>query len=242
MKIRLVLLILAFAATSAHSQNFIQHLQTKAPSGATVTVHEDAKIDELINNTSKPTTPTTPTATATKPKIESHVEKKVGIPEKRETPAKHHSTTTTNETKPRTTAQQQVETEKRHTNANDTPSIKTITADKAAEEDNDEDMEIATVDLRKKVMRKSYKVTGYRVQVFAGGNSRQDRLKAERIGNDVKMNFPDQPVYTHFYPPRWICRIGNFRSYSEANSILRQVKRLGYGQACIVKGKISVQY
>ncbi len=39
------------------------------------------------------------------------------------------------------------------------------------------------VDMRKKVMRKSYKVTGYRVQVYAGGNSRNDRLKAEQTGN-----------------------------------------------------------
>ena len=34
-----------------------------------------------------------------------------------------------------------------------------------------------TVDMHKKVM-KGYKVNGYRVQVFAGGNSRNDRLKA----------------------------------------------------------------
>jgi hypothetical protein len=66
--------------------------------------------------------------------------------------------------------------------------------------------------MRKKVMRKSYKVTGYRVQAFAGGNSRNDRLKAEQTGNQLKVHFPEQPVYVHFYSPRWICRMGNFRS------------------------------
>ena len=88
----------------------------------------------------------------------------------------------------------------------------------------------------------SYKVNGYRVQVFAGGNSRNDRLKAERIGNAIKMRYPDQPVYVHFYSPRWICRVGNFRSLEEARKMLAKVKAMGYRQACLVKGKITVQY
>ena len=91
-------------------------------------------------------------------------------------------------------------------------------------------------------MRNSYKVNGYRVQVFAGGNTRNDRIKAEQARDKMKAAFPDQPIYTHFYSPRWICRMGNYRSYEEANRILKKVKALGYSQACIVKGKISVQY
>jgi len=98
------------------------------------------------------------------------------------------------------------------------------------------------VDTRKKVMGKSYKVNGYRVQVFAGGNTRLDRQKAEKIGNDMKFKFPDVPVYVHFYSPRWICRVGNYRTYEEAHSMLLEVRKLGYKQASVVKGKISVQY
>lgn len=93
---------------------------------------------------------------------------------------------------------------------------------------------------RKKVPNKSYKATGYRVQVFAGGNTRADRQKAERIGNALKSYFPEVPVYVHFYSPRWICRIGNYRSYEEAHKALQEVKGLGYKQATIVKGKITV--
>ena len=111
---------------------------------------------------------------------------------------------------------------------------------KAAE--NDENFDIPTVDMRKKVMRGSHKVTGYRVQAFAGGNSRADRVKAEKIGNMIKMRFPDLPVYVHFYSPRWICRVGNFRSQSEAMRVLRQVRAMGCKGACMVKGKITVQY
>ena len=98
-----------------------------------------------------------------------------------------------------------------------------------------------TVDMHKKVM-KGYKVNGYRVQVFAGGNSRNDRLKAERTGENIKSTFPDEPIYVHFYSPRWICRMGNYRTYEEAHEVLRRVKQLGYDSAIIVKGKITVQY
>jgi len=104
----------------------------------------------------------------------------------------------------------------------------------------DDEMSIPTVDMRKKVMRGSRKVTGYRVQAFAGGNTRADKMKAQQAGNDIKMRFPDQPIYVHFYSPRWICRVGNYRSLGEAQKMLRAVKKMGYKSATIVKGKITV--
>ena len=91
-------------------------------------------------------------------------------------------------------------------------------------------------DMSKKVMKNSYKVTGYRVQAFTGGNTRRN------IGDAIKMKFPEQPVYVHFYSPRWICRVGNFRTYEEAHAMLMEIREMGYKQASIVKGKISVQY
>ena len=97
-------------------------------------------------------------------------------------------------------------------------------------------------DMSKKVMKNSYKVTGYRVQAFAGGNTRSDRQKAESVGNAIKRRFPEQPIYVHFYSPRWICRVGNFRTYEEAHAMLVEIREMGYKQASIVKGKISVQY
>lgn len=96
-------------------------------------------------------------------------------------------------------------------------------------------------DGRKKIM-KGYKVNGYRVQVYAGGNSRDSRVKAERIGKEINTLFPGTPVYVHFYSPRWICRMGNYRTYEEASEVLREVKNLGYSSAIIVKGKITVPY
>lgn len=89
---------------------------------------------------------------------------------------------------------------------------------------------------------RTYKTTGYRIQVYAGGNSRKDRQKAEETGNELRMLFPTESVYVHFYSPRWICRMGNFRSYEEANQHLQEVKKLGYSAATIVKGKITIPY
>ncbi len=98
-----------------------------------------------------------------------------------------------------------------------------------------------TVDTTKKLMH-GVKVNGFRVQAFAGGNSRADRQKAERIGNDIKSHFSNVPVYVHFYSPRWICRVGNYRTYEEAHQMLMSLRSLGYTQATIVKGKITVAY
>ena len=97
-------------------------------------------------------------------------------------------------------------------------------------------------DMSNKVMKNSYKVTGYRVQAFAGGNKRNDRQAAENVGNAIKRRLPEQPIYVHFYSPRWICRVGNFRTYEEAHAMLVEIREMGYKQASIVKGKISVQY
>ena len=91
-------------------------------------------------------------------------------------------------------------------------------------------------DGRKKIMKGGYKINGYRVQVYAGGNSRDARIKAERIGREINSLFPGEPVYVHFYSPRWICRMGNYRTYEEAHQQLRAVKNLGYSSAIIVKG------
>ena len=98
-----------------------------------------------------------------------------------------------------------------------------------------------TEEPRKKVL-KGYKANGYRVQIFAGGNSRDARVKAERTGREINSLFPGEPVYVHFYSPRWICRMGNYRTYEEAHQMLNAVKKLGYKSAIIVKGKITVPY
>ena len=102
--------------------------------------------------------------------------------------------------------------------------------------------EPVVIDNRRKVMVGGYKINGYRVQVYAGGNSRDARIKAERVGKEINALFPGEPVYVHFYSPRWICRMGNYRTYEEAHQMLMSIRKLGISGASIVKGKITVQY
>ncbi len=102
-----------------------------------------------------------------------------------------------------------------------------------------ENDETEPVETQKKATQK---ITGYRVQAFAGGNSRKDRLTAESIRNNIKSQIPNVAVYVHFYSPRWICRVGNFRTYEEAHQMMVRLQNMGYKQASIVKGKITVTY
>lgn len=142
-------------------------------------------------------------------------------------------------TKTTTTQQKPTETQQKTT---EKPAEKKELEPKAvAVEHHDTTTIDAPEEIQKKIM-KGVKVAGYRVQVFAGGNTRNDRVKAERIGSEIKSLFPGVPVYVHFYSPRWICRMGNYRTYEEAHAVLERVKNNGYQSAIIVKGKIIVQY
>ena len=95
-------------------------------------------------------------------------------------------------------------------------------------------------DSRKKVMSNSKHATGYRIQVFAGANTRADRAKAQEMGAKVKTQIPGQPVYVHFYSPRWCCRFGNFRNQEDANKMLKKIKKMGFKNACVIKTTITV--
>lgn len=84
------------------------------------------------------------------------------------------------------------------------------------------------------------RVTGFRVQVFEGGNTKKDRQEAERISNLIKADFPEVPVYVHFYTPHWICHVGNYADYSEASKMMEELHRKGFANATIKKSKVTV--
>ena len=83
-------------------------------------------------------------------------------------------------------------------------------------------------------------IDGYKVQAFAGGNTREDRKKAERTASSIRAQFPNVAVSAHFYSPRWVCRVGNYRTREEAQHMLSALKNLGYSQAHIVRTKVTV--
>ncbi len=201
----------------AEAQTFLEHLQKKETDKASVTVSQSKVIDELVNG---------------KPQLNESVKQQIKpITEKKSLaqPEVGKPTKIEGHLAPEVVHKTKVEAHKNES------TIKTDT-------ESGNEMNIPTVDLRKKVMRKSYKTIGYRVQVYAGGNSRADRQRAENIRERLKQELPNEPIYTHFYSPRWICRIGNYRSYEEAARMLDTVKKMGYKQASIVRGDISVQY
>ena len=57
---------------------------------------------------------------------------------------------------------------------------------------------------------KVIKSSGYRVQVYAGNNTRQAKNEAYSVASNIKERFPDLPVYTR--PCRFGRRAGDFRS------------------------------
>ena len=217
-----LLFILTCATIHSEAQSFLDHLQKKEPGKASVKVSQSKDIDELVNGKVKITITTLPQAPTTSKSKQD------------DKPSIH----------PLTPHKQDKITDKTKEDRNNKQeSSAKATERRATKEDRSTfELDIPTIDMRKKVMRKSYKINGYRVQAFAGGNSRADRLRAESIRDNIKQVLPNEPIYVHFYSPRWICRVGNYRSYEEAARILKQVKGLGYKQACIVRGKITVQY
>ena len=216
------LLLAMVCCAQGMAQAFLDDLKSAKQGEGKVTVTQSKEIDELVNNAKlvRQTPPPTP---------QQHTNGQVSHNTVRHQTEHSNAAAAHN---PERHDQQKAHRDK------DGDSLKQRNdADRLTETETD-----IPVNTTRKVMRNSRKVTGYRVQAYSGGNSRADRQRAENIGNAIKLKYPELPVYVHFYSPRWICRVGNFRTYEQAASVLKDVKRMGYRQACIVKGKITVAY
>lgn len=87
------------------------------------------------------------------------------------------------------------------------------------------------------------KARGYRVQVYAGNNSRKARTEAGEVSEEIKKAFPELPVYTFFQPPRWLCRVGDYRSIEEADAAMRRLKATGkFKEVSIVREQINIPF
>ena len=74
-----------------------------------------------------------------------------------------------------------------------------------------------------------------------GNNSRVARNEANNVATKVKEEFPDMPVYAYFQPPRWLCRVGDFRSIEEADAAMRRLKATGvFKEVSIVREQINI--
>ena len=88
---------------------------------------------------------------------------------------------------------------------------------------------------------KVLKARGYRVQVYAGNNSRIARQEANEVAEKIKNEFSELSVYTFFLPPRWLCRVGDYRSIEEADAVMRRLKATGnFKEVSIVREQINI--
>ena len=88
---------------------------------------------------------------------------------------------------------------------------------------------------------KVLKMRGYRVQVYAGNNSRIARKEANEVADQIKQEFPDLSVYAFFLPPRWLCRVGDYKSIEEADATMRRLKASGkFKEVSIVREQINI--
>lgn len=88
---------------------------------------------------------------------------------------------------------------------------------------------------------KVLKARGYRVQVYAGNNSRIARQEANDVAEQVKAEFPELSIYAFFQPPRWLCRVGDYRSIEEADAAMRRLKATGkFKEVSIVREQINI--
>lgn len=88
---------------------------------------------------------------------------------------------------------------------------------------------------------KVLKARGYRVQVYAGNNSRIARQEANDVAEQIKSEFPELSVYAFFQPPRWLCRVGDYRSIEEADAAMRRLKGTGkFKEVSIVREQINI--
>ena len=69
------------------------------------------------------------------------------------------------------------------------------------------------------------KARGYRIQVFAGNNTRASKERANEVDRYIRSMYPDLPVHTEFKNPRWLCTVGDFLYYEEAYETLRKLKK-----------------
>ena len=69
------------------------------------------------------------------------------------------------------------------------------------------------------------KSAGYRVQIYSDNNQRTARAEAQRRANAIHAHFPQYKVYVVFQSPYWRVKIGDFRSRSQAEETIEDLRQ-----------------
>lgn len=65
---------------------------------------------------------------------------------------------------------------------------------------------------------------GYRIQVFSDNNMRSAKSNAEHRKRLIEQARPEWRTYITFESPYWRVRVGDFRSQTEADAAMRELK------------------
>lgn len=65
---------------------------------------------------------------------------------------------------------------------------------------------------------------GYRIQVFDDNNVRTAKHEAENRKAEMETRFPEFKAYLSFNSPYWRVKVGDFKSRSEAEAALAEIK------------------
>ena len=65
---------------------------------------------------------------------------------------------------------------------------------------------------------------GYRIQLFSD-NKRDSREEAELRSDVVAQDMPEIPLYVTYLSPFWRLRVGDYRTYEEANVQMQKLKK-----------------
>lgn len=223
--------------TTLHAQTFLDHLQDDDKSKGSVSVKQSEDISKLVNGSGNKSKQEQGQAEQrrdqdSKPQQEARPQRSSESSRSSESRSSRESEASRDRASSRSDEardKERRERERKRREAQRDQKLKEL-----------EETATADAPTRKKVMSNSKKVMGYRIQVFAGANTREDRAKAQEMGAKIKVDVPGQPVYVHFYSPRWCCRFGNYRRQDDANDMLKKIKKMGYKNSCVVKSAITV--
>lgn len=214
---------------------FLHKLQKKEVGQGTVNVHQSEDISRLVNGTAAGKTVPEKSTTKKTPAKQTPAGKT-------EKTAKQHKTDSVRERE----RQAEVKREQDSLRAAREAEERRAAAERRQAEENRPQPTEADRQREKRdrydafVRAPKRQVRGFRVQVYAGDNTRNARQKAQSIAIQVKNYFPELAVYAHFVSPRWVCRVGDFKTYGEAQTYLRKIRAKKFREALIVKTTILV--
>ncbi|MFV0397271.1 MAG: SPOR domain-containing protein [Bacteroidales bacterium] len=66
---------------------------------------------------------------------------------------------------------------------------------------------------------------GYQIHVFSGNKQRASKDEAYSKEERIKTAYPEHVTYVKYNAPFWRLRVGDFRTYEEADELLRDMRR-----------------